>query len=236
MAGVVVGGLAVLIAALMWLTSRPTGKASPAPAIEVQNSVESTSLPAAAIAPAAGITEAAKKMNTKISSEDVEKIKVLHEILSSKNDNDPRLDSDFKNLSAEMKQALAETYASLPRESRNQKGTVVFLLGRSISSAADVSFLSSVLSEPPCLSLENCSRSPNGTVDEHASMSNDITVVYPQLVAVKSIGRFLNTSSGEDAGLVDARKAAIAALENAVKSDQQRISAAAALALQNLGH
>src|SRR5208282_5341547 len=65
------------------------------------------------------------------------KLAVLQEILDTKNDNDPRLDSDFKTLSESEKQALQEKYLSYTPEKLNERGTLIYLLGRNIENEKD---------------------------------------------------------------------------------------------------
>jgi hypothetical protein len=116
------------------------------------------------------------------------KIKILNEIFISKNDNDPRLDSDdFRNLSREDKKALIAFYESLPKEARNEKGTIVFLIGRSLSETFDFDFLKNVLSEKPCLGLENCAVEIKSSDEHHHDVGLDITLNYPQIVAIQSL-------------------------------------------------
>lgn len=123
-----------------------------------------------------------------------QKVKILDDIFASKNDNDPRLDSEFKNLSAEDRQQLERKYAEQPKEKLNERGTLVFLLGREINNSRDMAFLRSVASETPCMDFNNCSRLSEGARDEHENI-DDVTLAYPQVVALKSIGNFLNGGS-----------------------------------------
>lgn len=123
---------------------------------------------------------------------------LLREILASKNDNDPRLDRDFRNLSPGAKAALRGEYHALAPEDRNGRGTVVFLLGREIAEASDVEFMREVLSEAPCLSPTDCSadlRAPGGA-DSHQISGMEVSLAYPQLVALKSIEGFLARARG----------------------------------------
>ena len=116
---------------------------------------------------------------TAVSGRDAAVLRTLDDILRSRNDNDPRLDSDFNALSPEAKRLLRERYAGLPRERRNELGTIVYLLGKNLSSAADWEFLRAVAAEPPCLSLADCSkRAPMGPGDA-------VTLAYPALVALE---------------------------------------------------
>jgi len=127
------------------------------------------------------------------------KVAELDEILISKNDNDPRLDTDFKNLNEPEKTALQSKYLASKKESFNERGTIVFLLGRNISNPKDLKFIGQVLNEPPCVSLENCTKPAPKSTGEAAHMGsvNDVTMAYPQIVSLKSIETFLEHSSGD---------------------------------------
>lgn len=118
------------------------------------------------------------------------KVTLLKSILETNNDNDPRLDSEFRNLSEEDKEALTSMYESMRPESLNDRGTIVFLMGREITRPEDAEFLKRVLSEEPCLSLSNCAI-PNAARDPHMDSINDSTLSYPQLVALNRIKSFI---------------------------------------------
>ena len=117
---------------------------------------------------------------------DLKQLDILKQIFAKKNDNDPRLDRDLRHLSPAAKALLRAEYASLTPESRNERGTIVFLLGRDLNSSSDAEFISKVLSEPECLSLARCSESPPPAKrdDEHIETANEVTLVYPQLMAL----------------------------------------------------
>ncbi|MBI5624030.1 MAG: hypothetical protein HY924_09645 [Elusimicrobia bacterium] len=117
------------------------------------------------------------------SVQDLAKLRALSQILLSRNDNDPRLDRDFNDLSPAAKELFRRLYRELPPERRNERGTVVYLLGRNLSSAEDWEFLASVAGEPPCLSLSDCSKAWPGDA-EHGG--DEVTLAYPSLVALKS--------------------------------------------------
>lgn len=121
------------------------------------------------------------------SAQTIAKLKILNEIFASRNDNDPRLDSEFAELTPEFKTALIESYKLMPKESLNERGTVVFLLGKKIESTKDVQFFQDVLSETPCLSLADCSRESKleNPEDDHLSESQETTLIYPQLMALR---------------------------------------------------
>lgn len=113
------------------------------------------------------------------------KLATLEDILRSRNDNDPRLDREFLGLSPEAKALLREAYGALPRERRNERGTIVYLLGKNLQTDDDWSFLRAVAAEPPCLSLADCSK-PSGEV---GGPGDEITLAYPSLVAVRQAVR-----------------------------------------------
>ena len=122
----------------------------------------------------------------------VTKVELLKEILASKNDNDPRMDTELKDLTAVEKDALVEVYRDLRAEKLNDKGTIVFLVGRELNRPEDAEFLKSVLSEEPCLSLDNCGIT-NPETDPHMDSVNNVTLNYPQMVALNRIKTFLQT-------------------------------------------
>ncbi len=139
------------------------------------------------------------------------KISVLKEILAEKNDNDPRMDTDLKNLSNEDKDALVDMYKDLKAESLNDKGTIAFLIGRELTRPEDAEFLKNILSEEPCLSLENCGVT-NSERDPHMDNVNNVTLSYPQIVALNRIKTFVQTQDLQTANsnvlnhLIDAVK------------------------------
>jgi hypothetical protein len=120
---------------------------------------------------------------------DQQKMKALDEIFTSKNDNDPRIDTELKNFTPEMKAALVSKYTRIPSEHRNEKGTVAFLIGREINSKADVDFLKGILMEKPCLSLGDCNQppAPHTGADDHYEATNETTARYPQLVSIRAL-------------------------------------------------
>jgi hypothetical protein len=117
------------------------------------------------------------------------KLKTLAEIMGSKNDNDPRLDTDLKNLTEQDKVALKDFYSDLKLESLNERGTVVFLMGRSIQGPEDLDYMKDVLAEDPCMSLDNCT-SKNVAKDTHLDSMDETTMSYPQQIALESISRY----------------------------------------------
>lgn len=157
------------------------------------------------------------------------KIKVLKEILALKNDNDPRLDTELKNLTNEDKDALVQVYKDLKPESLNDKGTIVFLIGRELTRPEDAEFLKNVLSEEPCLSFDNCGIT-NPETDPHMDSVNNVTLNYPQVVALNRIKSFIQTQDlqtvnpGILSHLVDATKIGQSSKVNMVKNRSQEIA------------
>jgi hypothetical protein len=117
------------------------------------------------------------------------KVKELQQILDSKNDNDPRLDTDFKVLNDIEKKTFEKRYLAYAPERLNERGTLAFLIGRNLTSKDDISFMNHILEEPPCQSLESCSipsQKSTGDTAHHDSL-NSITLAYPQIVAIKAL-------------------------------------------------
>jgi len=138
----------------------------------------------------------------------VQKIQILKTILQSKNDNDPRLDQDFNQLTPADKKAMEKEYLALRSESRNERGTIIFLLGRNLNSPDDFDFLKGVVSEPPCLSLSDCDSSA-ASVDVHTETTSgmQITLEYPQIVALKSLETYLSENPNSVAAIEVIQKA-----------------------------
>ncbi len=116
------------------------------------------------------------------------------QILASKNDNDPRLDRDLKVLGDGAKFLLRQRYSALAAEGLNERGTLVFLLGRNITSAADMAFLDGVIQSQRCLGLADCAHADQAQSAEqeaHHSGANSVTLAYPQIVALKAIESYL---------------------------------------------
>lgn len=109
----------------------------------------------------------------------------LRAVLAARDDNDPRLDASFRGLSPQAKALFREEYRKLPRESLNERGTIVHLLGRELAGPEDWAFLKEVLAEPPCLSLADCRRPPSGP----GQPGDAVTLAYPALVALESARR-----------------------------------------------
>ena len=132
-----------------------------------------------------------------------DKVRLLEEILNGRDDNDPRLDSSFNSLPSAVRLRFQQKYRSLPPESLNQRGIIVYLLGKNIADASDWAFLREVAAEPPCLSLADCSKAASGD----GSAGDAVTLAYPSLVALKQAERLLSSSRAEALGVVRAGKA-----------------------------
>ncbi len=160
--------------------------ASPSPTAESQTVV------AAAVTAAASSNEAAA-LNTALNATEQRQLAILNEILISKNDNDPRMDSDLRVLSPALKSALQKQYLKSAAEKRNERGTIVFLLGRNLDQESDLNFMKQVLMEPPCLSLSDCSKVTEASHGEQAHLDgiNELTANYPQLMAIRQLKQTL---------------------------------------------
>lgn len=126
--------------------------------------------------------------NNLLNQNDQAKLTVFKEILISRNDNDPRLDQVFKHNSKELKEVLQKIYQKLPMESRNERGTIAYLIARDIQTEEDVQFLEGVFKEDPCLSLEDCKTISND--DPHFSGINQTSANYPQQVVLYQLDHF----------------------------------------------
>ncbi len=160
-------------------------------------------------------------------------IRVLDEILLSKNDNDPRMDQELKNFSDPVKNALKKKYSSFKPELRNERGTIVFLIGRELSegrgSSEDIRFLKEVLLEQPCYNLADCSKSATTTPDdEHVQGINETTAMYPQLMDLRYLKIALENGSLDS----NLKNEVLAALEAARNSPNPRVVQDAQLILQ----
>lgn len=135
------------------------------------------------------------------------KVAALEDILRSRNDNDPRLDRDFDGLSEEAKRLFREKYRALAPERRNERGTIVYLLGKNLRSADDWSFFRAVAAEPPCLSLSDCSTASAAAVGGGES-GDEVTLAYPSLVALRQAVRAaeLGASRSEARKVLEAAK------------------------------
>lgn len=197
---IICGGLAYFLAprfGLPGLEKHHEGEQEPAPVTTeaVKTGVTNPSpLPSASPQPVASPT-----------AEDRRKVQVLDEILKSKNDNDPRLDTELKDLSPAAKRLMREKYAEIAPEKRNERGTIVFLLGRN-PTAEDFAFLKQVLSEQPCLGLEDCNKEMPAGSDTHSEMGLGVTLNYPQMMALYSAEQQIERAErGEQVSLDEVR-------------------------------
>lgn len=128
------------------------------------------------------------QQTTNLNDVDQKKLVTLQEIFKSRNDNDPRLDQVLNQNSNEFKIALQDIYQSLPMESRNERGTIAYLISRDIQSEQDILFLESIFKEEPCLSLEDCRVISND--DPHYSGINQVSANYPQQVIIYQLEQY----------------------------------------------
>ena len=176
--------------------------------------------PAAAASTAAGQASAITQLSALNAAA---KLAVLEEILRSGNDNDPRLDRAFNDLSPQAKRLFRQKHHQLPAEERNERGTIIYLLGKNLNSAEDWEFLHTVINEQPCLSLEDCSKEMKAVPDGHLSTA----LAYPALVALKQAERTLSES--REAGRRDeASRQALRLIIAAKNSGQKKVSDMAA--------
>jgi len=137
----------------------------------------------------------AEKADAEFSEHDRAQSAVLENILASHNDNDMRLDTELKVLDTGAKKLFQQKYEQIPAEKRNERGTVIFLLGRNLAHESDIAFLSKVLAEPPCRSMQNCASDPPHSGDVHGDNGVEVTLAYPQIVALKSLERVLESGN-----------------------------------------
>jgi hypothetical protein len=164
--------------------------------------------------PAQMITGAGGPMNSVAPSPaDQHKLTILEDVLRSRNDNDPRLDQEFNDLTPEAKRLFRNEYREIAVEKRNQRGTIVYLLGKNLRTADDWKFFREVALEPPCLSMSNCSKKPAPGSDEEAT-GDEVTLAYPSLVALRQARRAVEEAharraSAQDASALATEKAAL---------------------------
>lgn len=120
-----------------------------------------------------------------------DQVRVLDEILRARNDNDPRLESAFNGLPPATRRVFREKYRRLPPEKRNQRGTIVYLLGKNLAAPEDWAFLREVAGEPPCLSMADCGKAVPGEAGRDDS-GDEVTLAYPALVALVQAERVLS--------------------------------------------
>ena len=146
------------------------------------------------------------------------------------------MDTDLKVLSPELKK-LTHIYDESKREKLNERGTIVFLLGRNISTVADIKFRGKALLEKPCLSRSDCDKSQMGSgggEDEHMRAVNDITVSYPQLNAFRAEIDAYQKLSNECERDINMQNAILNSIQEATYSPKPKVSAMAEEALKKL--
>ena len=183
--------------------------------------------------------EAAKSVSmlgAGLNKADQQKLQVLSEILNTKNDNDPRFDTELNVLSPALKHAITQYYHQFPLEKLNERGTIAFLIARNITETADVDFLKSVLMEKPCLSLSDCSKPSEAThgAETHLDGLNETTANYPQLTAIQQMAdsyrRIMNDPNANQMMAAEI----LEALRESAQSPNPRIAAAAKQAAHSL--
>lgn len=117
----------------------------------------------------------------------------LQEIVQSKNDNDPRLDQDFKKMSAELHDLLRKKYSDVPMEDRNQRGLIAFLIARDLKNNQDLEFLKQIYEESPCLSLQDCKA--KSAEEPHLAGIDQSSMNYPQLVSLYQLEKQLKDNA-----------------------------------------
>ena len=131
-----------------------------------------------------------------LSAQDLKKLELFKAVIESGKDNDPRVDKELKDLSPALKNALREEYQKLPKEHRNGRGFIAFLIGRSLADISDVTFLEQVVNEEPCLSFKDCS-TPGPMYEEAEEHSTNVTLNYPQIVASRMLKQNLAKAPAE---------------------------------------
>lgn len=175
---VVAGGLAVF---LLQGKPGPTGHSTFDESTEKSN--EEAAVPSAKPTPEAPPSAVVVQATPETPEKLAHQFSVLDALLRGHNDNDPRLDTELKDLGPLARQKITERYVALPREQLNQRGTLAFLIARNPQSDADVKFLGAILGEPPCLSFADCNQAP-AKFDPHHSDTEGKTLAYPQLVVL----------------------------------------------------
>ena len=99
------------------------------------------------------------------------------------------MDSELSHLSVAAKEEMIAVYRNLPRENRNERGTIAFLIGRSLDRPEDARFLESILKEKPCLSLSDCSKAEGDVSGEAAHLQgiSETTAQYPELMTIRAL-------------------------------------------------
>lgn len=127
-----------------------------------------------------------------LSEVDAKQWAIFQKVVTSRNDNDPRVDQEMKNLSPQMHEGLRKKYHEIPAENRNSRGLVAFLIARDLQSTDDVRFLTSIYQETPCLSMSDCSRPE--AADPHTESTIQTSLNYPQLAGLYQLEQKLERS------------------------------------------
>ena len=164
---------------------------------------------------------------------DSEKLRILDDILASRNDNDPRMDHELRLFGPPQDCPDRKISADPARETeRSRHGRLS--RGPEPDSRAGLRFSSGVLGEPACLSLADCEKSVSkgaGAEDASASAAA-VTLAYPQWVALRSLEAYLSQPGAEPAAARPAFEgAALEALRAALKSPNGAIAERAAALL-----
>lgn len=117
-------------------------------------------------------SELGKKTENKIDEKTHEKLARLEQVLSSNHDHHPELDTEFRQLTPALKTAMVNRYHSLDPSALNQRGTLVFILGREIQDSGDLQFFRQVLTEN--------SKQPGAK-----TFSDDLSDHYPSVMAIR---------------------------------------------------
>jgi hypothetical protein len=190
----------------------PMGSSDEVSAVDKTKASGSTAVAGAAPVVSGSEPRGDTRETVAISAEDRRQDRLVATILASKNDNDPRLDSELRVLGEGAKHLLKSRYKQTPAEGLNERGTLVFLLGRNMTSNNDMLFMMSVVGSPRCLSLGDCAHADgaqDAAHEAHHSGTNAITLAYPQIVALKAIESYLNRG-GNDTAMLAAARASLA--------------------------
>jgi hypothetical protein len=160
----------------------------------------------------------AQAVQNSLSPQETAQLRAYEEIRDSKNDNDPRIDQDLRHLSPAVHQALIKDYTQMQPEKRSERGLVVFLIARDANTLEDLQFLTSVYEEPPCVSLENCSKPQKS--DPHLGGIEETTLTYPQTAGLFQLQRKLESADGASLLKDESKKAQLEKLLSAAEQFQ----------------
>jgi|GEM_PF-2142539 len=134
-------------------------------------------------APAAAMPPAPKAEARRVSARPAGRLPLLENVLKHLDDNDPRLDTAFNDLTADEKALFRKRYFAEKPEHLNERGTIVYVLGRNLRAQKDWQFMRTVAAEKPCLSLADCSK-PQELTGGHEDMGIEVTLSYPAMMAL----------------------------------------------------